>query len=113
MPIPEHPPGILANHTAGILLKRPENRSEEEIQTLKRLKTVHRVTERCCTLFEQFAGMLRDKEQRSEEQTHSRLTEWGGQAKASEIAKLKAFAVKLLQDTDAVVAAIVMPYSQG
>jgi len=41
------------------------------------------------------------------------LTEWREQAKASEIAKLKAFAVKLLQDTDAVVAAIVMPYSQG
>ena len=112
-PFPERPPGILASHAAGILVKRPENRSEGEIQTLKRLKTVHRVTERCCTLFEQAAGMLRDKEQRSEEQTHSRLKEWTEQAKASEIAELKAFAVKLLQDTDAVVAAMVMPYSQG
>lgn len=59
----------------------------------------------------EFAGMLRDKEQRSEEQTHSRLKEWTEQAKASEIAELKAFAVKLLQDTDAVVAAMVMPYT--
>ena len=58
----------LRHSRRGILVKRSEKRSEEEIQTLKRLKTVHRVTERCCTLFEQFAGMLRDKEQRSEEQ---------------------------------------------
>ena len=94
-------------------MKRAENRSEEEIQTLKRLKTIHRVTERCCVLFEQFAGMLRDKEQSSEEQARGRLEDWIREAKASGVAELKAFAVKLLQDTDAVVAAMVMPYSQG
>src|SRR5215208_3013117 len=42
-PLPECPPGILASHAAGILVKRAENRSEEEIQTLKKLNTVHRV----------------------------------------------------------------------
>ena len=94
-------------------MKRPENRSEEETRTLKRLKTVHRTTERCCTLFEHFAGMLRDKEERSEERMRGRLEEWIGEAKASGVAELKAFAVKLLQDTDAVVAAMVLPYSQG
>jgi transposase len=65
-PLPERPPGISASHAAGILVKRSENRSDQKIQTLKRLKGVHRVMERCCTLFEHFAGMLRDKEQRSE-----------------------------------------------
>ena len=69
-PLPDRPPGILASHAAGILLKRPENRSEREIQTLKRLKSVQRVTERCCTLFEQFAEMIRDEEETSEEQVH-------------------------------------------
>ena len=112
-PIPERPPGISASHAAGILVKRSENRSDEEIRTLGRLKTVHQITERCCTLFEQFAGMLRDKEQTSEEQAHSRLQEWTDQAKVSGIAELKAFAVKLLQDMEAVVAAMVLPYSQG
>jgi transposase len=112
-PIPGRPPGISASHAAGILVKRPENRSEEEAQTLKRLKTVHRVTERCCALFEQFAEMLRDKEQTSEEQAHRRLEEWAERAKRSGITELRAFAVKLLQDTDAVVAAMVLPYSQG
>jgi len=112
-PAPDRPPGISANHAAGILVKRPENRSEEEIRTLRRLKKVHRTTERCCTLFEWFAGMLRDKEQRSEEQARRRLEAWTERAKASGIAELKAFAVKLLQDTEAVVAAMILPYSQG
>jgi transposase len=94
-------------------VKRPENRSEEETRTLKRLKTVHQTTERCCTLFEHFAGMLRDNEQRSEEQMRGRLEGWIGEAKASGVAELKAFAVKLFQDMEAVVAAMVMPYSQG
>jgi len=35
------------------------------------------------------------------------------EAKDSEIPQLKAFAVKLRQDIEAVVAAVVMPYSQG
>jgi transposase len=63
-------------------------------------------------LFEEFAGMLRDKEHTSEEQARRRLEEWTGRAKASRIAELEAFAVKL-HDTDAVVAAMTLPYSQG
>lgn len=94
-------------------MKRPENRSEEEIRTLQRLKKVHRTTERCCTLFERFTGMLRDKEQRREEQARRRLEMWAERTKASGIAELKAFAVKLLQNTEAVVATMVLPYSQG
>src|SRR5215212_4971859 len=112
-PLPDRPPGLLASHAAGILVKRPENRSEEEVRTLMRLTTVHRVTERCCALFEQLAEMIRDKEQTSQEQVRGRLEEWVGEAKASGVAELKAFAVKLFQDMEAVVAAMVMPYSQG
>jgi transposase len=37
----DRPPGILASHAAGIFVKRAENRSEGEIQTLKRLKTIY------------------------------------------------------------------------
>ncbi len=57
--------------------------------------------------------MLRDKEQSSEQQARSWLKEWTEQAKASGIAELKAFAVKLLQDIEAIVAAMILPYSQG
>jgi transposase len=64
-------------------------------------------------LFEQFAGMLRDKELSSEQQARGRLEEWIGEAKASGVAEVKAFAMKLVQDMKAVVAAMILPYSQG
>ncbi len=112
-PVPDPSPGISASHAAGILVKRSENRSEEETRTLKRLKTVHRVTERCCTLFEEFAGMFRDKEPRQREQARRSFEGWTERAKASGVAELRAFAVKLLQDAQAVVAAMVLSYSQG
>ena len=60
-------------------------------------------------------GVRRDAKrqgERNEEQVRSRLKEWTERAKASGIAELKAFAVKLLQDTEAVVAAMILPYSQ-
>ncbi len=57
--------------------------------------------------------MLRDKEQSTEERARSRLEEWTERVKASGIAELKAFAVKLLPDAEAMVAAMVLPYSQG
>ena len=113
IPVADRPPGISASHAAGILVKRPENRSEEEIHTLLRLKKVHHITERCCTLLEEFAGMLRDKDQRNKEQARSRLEEWTERAKVCGIAELRAFTMKLLQDTEAVVAAMTLPYSQG
>jgi DNA-binding CsgD family transcriptional regulator len=81
-PLPDTSPGISAAQAAGILVKRPENRSEEETQTLRRLKTVHQVTERCCSLFEQFARMFRDKKQSSEEHARSRLKKWAERAKS-------------------------------
>ena len=86
-PVPDRPPGISASHATGILVKRPENRSEEEAQALKRSKTVHWVTEGCRALFEQFAGMLRGKKRTSEEQARRRLEEWAERAKAAGIAE--------------------------
>jgi transposase len=74
---------------------------------------MHPVMQKGCSLFEEFAGMLRDKERRSEEQARSQLKEWTARAKASGIIELKAFAVRLVQDAEAVVASMVVPYSQG
>ena len=55
--------------------------------------------------------MLRDKEQASDAQARGRLEAWAERAKASGVAELKAFATKLLQDTDAVVSAMTLPYN--
>lgn len=67
--------------------------------------------ERCRSFFEEFARVFGDKERRSEERTHSRLKEWTERDKASGIVELKAFAVDLLQDTEAVVGAMALLYS--
>ena len=64
-------------------------------------------------MFEGFAGMLRDKELRDKEQALRSLEDWTELAKVSGVPELKAFAVKLLQDVEAVVASMVLPYSQG
>lgn len=106
-------PGFSAAQAAGILVKSLESCSEEELRALGRSKTVHPAMEKCYSLFEEFSGMLRDKGQRSREQARSRLKEWTERAKASEVPELKAFTVKLLQDADAVVAAMILHYSQG
>ena len=53
------------------------------------------------------------EQRRSEEQVRSQLEEWAERAKASGFSELEAFPVKLLQTTEAVVAAMVLPYSQG
>ena len=41
------------------------------------------------------------------------MEEWIGESKASGVAEFKALAVKLVQDIEAVVAAMILPYSQG
>ena len=64
-PLPNCSPGISAGQAASIPVKRLENHSEAESNTTNRLKKLHWVTERCSSLFEEFAGMLRDKEHRS------------------------------------------------
>jgi len=40
-PLPDASAGISAGHASGPLVKIPENRSEEAIRTLERLKAVH------------------------------------------------------------------------
>jgi hypothetical protein len=62
-------PSISAGQAANILVKRLENRSEAEPDTINRLKKTHWVMERCSSLFEAFARMLRHKEHRSKAQT--------------------------------------------
>jgi transposase len=64
-------------------------------------------------LFEEFAGLLRAKEQRSEEQARRRLEQWIREAKASGVTGSESVAVKLRQDAQATVAAMILPYSQG
>jgi transposase len=115
--LPGSPPNLSATQAKGILIKRPEKRTEEEKLTIERLKRSDHELEKCCCLFEGFARLFREREEHADgvqgEKARVLLQRWMAEAEESEIAELKAFVVKLRQDMEAVVAAMVMPYSQG
>ena len=96
---------------------RPEKRTEQETLTIERMKMVDRHVGKCCHLFEEFARLFRESDDCTEPNGHDRAREllqrWTAEAEESEVAELKAFVVKLRQDMEAIVAAMVMPYSQG
>lgn len=116
-PVPEAPPGLCASQAKGILIMRPEKRTEQEELTIERMKTIDEHVGKSCQLFEEFARLFREREEHidgtSKVQARVSLKGWMEKAEESEIPELEAFAVKLSQDMEAVVAAMVMPYSQG
>jgi transposase len=117
-PLPDSLPRLSAAQAKGILITRPEKRTEQETLTIERMKMVDRhQVGKCCHLFEEFTRLFREREDYVDAAGHNRaravLQQWMEEAKESEIPELKAFAAKLLQDLEAVVAAMVWPYSQG
>jgi transposase len=115
-PLPYSPAGLSAAQAKGILITRPEKRTEEEKLTVERLKRSDHELGRCCHLFEDFARLFRERDHTvgaREERARVALQRWMVEAEESGIAELKAFVVKLRQDMEAIVAAMVMPYSQG
>jgi hypothetical protein len=117
-PLPDSPPGLSPAKAKGILITRPEKCTEQQRLTIERIKMVDRNVGRCRHLFEEFARLFRERDDYVDDVAgHNRaqamLQQWMEEAKESEIPELKAFAAKLLQDLEAVVAAMVWPYSQG
>jgi transposase len=116
-PLPDSPPGLSAAQAKGILITRPEKRTEQQALTIERMKMVDRHVGKCSHLFEEFAGLFRERDDYAEpngdDRARAALGRWMEEARESEIPEIEAFAAKLFQDMDAVVAAMVWPYSQG
>lgn len=116
-PLPDSPPGLSASQAKGLLIMRPEKRTEQEALTIKRMKMVDRQVGKSCYLFEEFARLFREREHYVKPNGHERaraaLQRWMEEAKESETPEIEAFVVKLFQDMEAVLAAMVMHYSQG
>jgi transposase len=96
---------------------RPEKRTEQETLTIERMKMVDHHVGKCCYLFEEFAKLFRERDDCAEldgdDRARAALQRWMEKTRESKIPEVEAFAAKLSQDMDAVVAAMVMPYSQG
>ncbi len=116
-PLPDSPPGLSAAQAKGILITRPEKRTEQETLAIERLKRGDHDLEKCSRLFEDFARLFREREDYAngarDEKARALLQQWMAEAEESGMPELKAFVVKLRQDMEAVVAAMVMPYTQG
>jgi transposase len=112
-PLPDAPAGLSPVQAAGMLVVRPEKRKEEEQLAIEQLKRVHGSIRSSACLLEEFARMLREKEDDCAEKARERLESWMAGAEDSGIPELGAFVVKLRQDLEAVLAAMVLPYSQG
>jgi hypothetical protein len=64
----------------GILITRPEKRTKEEMPTIERLKRVDQDIGRCCSLFEEFACLFRQRDDSIDAVRHDRaraaLQQW-------------------------------------
>lgn len=104
------PAGLTPAQAAGILVLRPENRTDEEQATLARLPALHRELAAVVARWESFAQMFRD---RDDEHPRCQLEQWMSATAETNVPELQAFVTKLRQDVAAVVAALTLPYSQG
>lgn len=102
--------GMTPAQAAGLVVVRPEKRTMNEQRALEQLGALHPEIQTALTLFTSFATLVRD---RSEPQPTSQLEQWLAQATASGMREFMAFATKLRQDAEAVLAALMLPYSQG
>jgi transposase len=101
---------LTPRRAVGLALRRPEQRMPREAKVVEQTKALHAELNRALTLLERFAHLLRN---RTDEQPIERLTQWERDATATAIPELSAFVAKLVQDQNAVEAALVQPYSQG
>jgi len=108
--LPSSPSGMTPAQATGLVVARPEKRTADENAVLERLGKLHPEMQVTLTLFASFAALVRE---RSPAGPASRVEEWLAEARASPVPELAAFAVKLRQDLEAVLASFTLPYSQG
>jgi transposase len=100
---PHGPPPRLV---AALILRRPEQRTDEQRAYLKQLRTEDPAIVTAVDLAEDFLVMLRRRE-------GERLAAWLEKAEASDIEELRRFAGKLRADQDAVQAGLTLRHSNG
>jgi transposase len=107
---PPGPSGLTPRQAVGVLLLRPDDRTTEEQQTVKQLRTLKPEIREAVALLEGFIQLIRDS---PHDQPGERLEEWTKEVAASALPEFEAFVVKLRQDVDAVLAGLHLPWSQG
>jgi transposase len=100
-----HPP-VLARQAMFLFLRRPEELSAEEQETLVLLRSLHSEIDQAYELVQQFAQMLRTR-------TGERLDAWLCHVKESRIREFQGFVAGVIRDKAAVVAGLTLPQNNG
>ena len=99
-------PPVLARQAMFLFLRRPEELSAEEQETLGLLRSLHPEIDQAYELVQQFARMLRTR-------TGERLDDWLCHVKESRIRELQGFVAGVIRDKAAVVAGLTLPQNNG
>ncbi len=99
-------PPVLARQAMVLFLRRPEELSAEEQETLGLLRSLHPEIDQAYELVQQFARMLRTR-------TGERLDDWLCHVKESRIRELQGFVAGVIRDKAAVVAGLTLPQNNG
>jgi transposase len=97
---------LTPHRAVGLLLKRAEERTEEETQALLRVGQIHPDLLRTQLLMQQFLQMLRERHGHE-------LDQWLAAAFHSGIPEWRAFVRKLRQDHDAVQTGLILKWNNG
>jgi transposase len=87
-------------------VRRPEDRTAEQGQTVARLAEAGGVIEQACELTAEFARLVRTRQEEG-------LTRWMEQAEASGLEEFQTFVKGLRRDEAAVRAGLSLPWSNG
>ena len=99
-------PPVLARQAMFLFLRRPEELSAEDQETLVLLRSLHPEIDQAYELVQQFAQMLRTR-------TGERLDDWLCHVKESRIRELQGFVAGVIRDKAAVVAGLTLPQNNG
>ena len=99
-------PPVLARQAMFLFLRRPEERSAEEQETLAQLGSLHPAVEQAYELVQQFAHLLRTR-------TGEQLNDWLCRVKASKIREFQGFITGVKRDKAAVTAGLTLPQNNG
>jgi transposase len=99
-------PPVLARQAMFLFLRRPEELSAQDQETLTLLRSLHPEVDQAYELVQQFARMLRTR-------TGERLDNWLEDVKTSKIGELQDFVAGIERDKDAVVAGLTLPQNNA
>jgi transposase len=100
------PQGLTPRAAVRLLMRRPENLTEEQQQAVIQMRQVHPEIEQLMQVVESFLQMLRTLQ-------GQQLEDWMERVQQSNIREMQNFVEKLRQDRDAVEAGLTLSWSNG